>query len=83
MIHRQFKGQQVIGGMLPLVFNPFEQLSQIIVGNGFPIRKTTLGSVFEVLDVNLMVFFYGDSVLLKLTFHALTKLRLSLCPRMI
>ena len=57
MIHRQFKGHQVIGGMLPLVFYPFEQLSQIIVGNGFPIRKTTLGSVFEVLDVNLMVFF--------------------------
>ena len=49
MIHRQFKGEQVIGGMLPLVLYPFEQLSQIIVGNGFPIRKTALGSIFEVL----------------------------------
>ena len=82
MIHRQFKGEQVIGGMLPLVFYPFEQLSQIIVGNGFSIRKTALGSILEVLDVDLMVFFYGGPVLFKLTFHALTKLRLSLCPGM-
>jgi hypothetical protein len=42
MIHRQFKGEQVIGGMLPLVFYPFEQLSQIIVGNGLPSAKPPL-----------------------------------------
>jgi hypothetical protein len=31
----------------------------------------------------VVVLFYGRSVLLKLSFHALAKLRLSLCPRTI
>jgi hypothetical protein len=81
MIHRQFKREQVILGMIALGLYSRQELFQIIVGDGLSIRTTSRHFVLEVLDVHLIGVFYSRSIFLKLSFHALAYLRLR--PRVI
>jgi hypothetical protein len=77
MIHRHFKSEKHIAGVLALKFYTLQKFLDLVFGDRFSVSDPARQSILKVFDVDSVRISYGLSILFELCLTTVARLTLS------